>query len=248
MFEEICLKFSDCIIAASEGMLNEIPKKYQNKAIILLNGVNIKLFKNKISKEEVKNLRKKYKIPKNKKIITFIGNWEKWVNVKILIESKKYLPEDYAVLVVGRGHQFEEIKNSVSNDPNIIMTGRIRNADAIKLLQISDVCVTPYSKTTPCSVKGFYPSRKNFEYLAAGKPIVMSNIVSRESFLKENENVLLYRPDEPNDLAKKIIFIVNNKNLYKKISKNNLKLAENFSWEKVVKNSGLVKIIKERLS
>ena len=83
-------------------------------------------------------------------------------------------------------------------------------------------------------------ARKTFEYLAAGKPIIVSNVVGREGFLIEGKNCITYEPENPKDLAEKIKKLLNNNELKKQMQNNNTKLAKKYSWKRNIERSGLV--------
>jgi glycosyltransferase involved in cell wall biosynthesis len=102
----------------------------------------------------------------------------------------------------------------------------------------------PYnSKWANSKIKNFFSARKVKEYLAAGKPVIMPDVIGREDFLEPNKNVLLYQPGNTNDMADKIKAVLSNRDLYDNISKSNLELSKQFSWERIVERSGLLDVI-----
>jgi glycosyltransferase involved in cell wall biosynthesis len=106
--------------------------------------------------------------------------------------------------------------------------------------------VLPYHRNFyKAGVKGSFLSRKTIEYLAAGKPIIVSDIAGKDSCLKEKENMLAYQPGHPEDLARKIQQLLTDSSLYRRISQSNLRLAEEFSWERVVLNSNIINYLNE---
>ena len=104
-----------------------------------------------------------------------------------------------------------------------------------------DVCLCPYSTQLIAKNKSY---RKVMEYLAAGKPIVASDAPSREKFLEEGENALLYKAGDPESLAEKVKVILADNSLYERMSKNNFELARRFSWNEVINRSGLMEILR----
>ena len=69
---------------------------------------------------------------------------------------------------------------------------------------------------------------------------LISDVVGKEDFLEEFKNCLFYEPNNPKDLASKVMCIIKDKNLLTSMSKANKVLSQDFSWENVVKNSGII--------
>ena len=246
LFDLLMPMWADCISAVSEGTRNQLPKKYLKKTIVLPNGVDLELFKGEISDKEKDELKERYDIPKDKKIVGFVGNWEPWMGIEDMINASMYLDRDsIQMLIVGKGHNFDELYRDAKNNPLVTFTGNVSHFQAVNLLKLMDICIVPYTKNIFCAgATGYFSSRKTKEYLAAGKPIIMSNIIGRESSLEEAENVVSYKPGDAKDLASKIKLLLNDEQLYKKMSENNKKLSEEFSWESLVEKSGLVDILR----
>lgn len=238
-FELLCHRLADSIITVSKGIYDDLSPKLRQKAYILSNGVNLNEFK---GQEITKSLIRKYEIPGNKKIVGFVGNWMAWVDIPTLLESSNYFDKDTILLVLGRGYEPINLKKLSKQYPNAVFTGRIPHEEVLQLLQIMDVCVLPYKKE---EVIKHLSIRKTLEYLAAGKPIIMSDSdIGEKKFLTENKNVVLYEPGNPVDLDKKVKSLLTNKSLMNSLAKNNLKLAQNFTWEKQIIGSNILRLLR----
>lgn len=235
IFDLFMLSFSDWVIVITSALRQSMPLNIQSKSLLLPNGVDIKKF-NDLEVDKRKLVQ--YNVPIDKKIVGFIGNWEAWINIEELIGCAKYFKNDVVLLIVGQSQSYEKYKKE---NPNIIFTGRVSHEDAIVLIKAMDICVYPYSDHTIMKNKS---SRKTLEYLAAGKPIVASDVDGRDQFLKEGENVLLYKYGDPKELANKIEILLRNKELYAQMSDNNLELAKHFSWGAMIECSELSNILR----
>lgn len=236
-FEILSLKYADLIISVSKGVSSSFKPDLIKKTIILENGINLELF-NSLEKPnyDFNSLKKKIA---NRKVIGFLGDNAEWYNMTELFEATNYLDERIIFVVIGKGYQDEIVQKYKSK---IIFLDRLDYKVAIYLLKkFFDVSVVPYSKSGRCSnIDDFYSARKVKEYLAAGKPIIISDIKGRESYLKENENVIVYEAGNPQDLALKISKILSDTELYKIMSKNNVEKAKEYTWSKLIQNSGLI--------
>ena len=233
--DKIILKLSNKIIVVSNGIKMQI-QEYQNKCLYFPNGVDIEKIKNA-------NYKCSIKLPVDKKIIGFIGNWESFIKIEDVCESLKYLSNCIGV-IIGWGYDAEYIIDKYHAIENIIFTGRLQEEEVYALLKKIDVCIIPYNKNDRHSrYPDFFSSRKTKEYIAAGKPIIVADVIGKESWLVENKNCLLYESGDSKDLADKINILLNDEKLYKTLSENNKRLAEEFTWENVIKRSGLIEII-----
>lgn len=227
--EKLMQRYSYKIIAISDEIYQQLPKKYHNKTLILPNGVDLNLFKTVTEKEKVE-IKRKYKIPENKKIVGIVGNLGSIHDTDTFMKSIKFLPKNVCLVAVGMKYP---MKVSFDQDSRLIRTGQLKHRDAIQLIYIMDICVAPYKI-------GGISSRKIREYLAAGKPIITTDVPGREKIFENGKHILLYKLGDPLDLANKVKMLLNNEKLYNQMCENNLKLSKRFSWENMVKKSTLL--------
>lgn len=239
--DNLCIYLADYILVVSEGTRKDLSEKYIHKSLLLPNGIDLNIL-SYIDEKSIGILVTKYEIDVNKKIIGFIGNWEHRVKVEDIINAKKYL-ENIIILIVGKGHNFDDLSSKYNHE--IIFTNKISHKDAINLLSIMDICVIPYAKdeiSTPA--QDYYSARKTMEYILLNKPIIVSDVVAKESFLQNDKNALFYEPGSAKDLAMKIRLLLSNENLVASMKEYNLTLINNISWEYFVKKSRLIDIIR----
>jgi glycosyltransferase involved in cell wall biosynthesis len=73
------------------------------------------------------------------------------------------------------------------------------------------------------------------EAMAMEKPVVVSDIPTFKDFIRDNENGLFFRNKDSDDIAEKVLFLIRNFNLRKKIAKKGSELInKNFSYEKMI--------------
>jgi len=73
---------------------------------------------------------------------------------------------------------------------------------------------------------------KLFEYMAAGVPIVATELPSVREVLRHGENAWLVEPDEKNALAKGITRIIEDAALKAKIAAEAEQSAKQYTWER----------------
>jgi len=234
LLEKLCLENSTLIVTQTIPN-KELLTNYHKKVLVLENGVNLDEFP---EPSPAKGIFRQFSIPDDKPIVGFVGNWENWMKIEDFLNASKHL-ENVTVVVIGEGKGFREFKTQFKD---VYFTGRIPHRLAMSLLINFDICVAPYSKD---GIMRHKQAMKTLEYLAAGKPIIVSDVIGRESFLKESENCLLYEPENPEDMAQKISQLLQNKELRAYLSQKNKELAMAYAWEKTVARSGLVESLRE---
>ena len=75
---------------------------------------------------------------------------------------------------------------------------------------------------------------KLFEYMASGAPVVASDLPSFSKYLKDNENSLLFEPDNPKSLAEKVNTLLENHSMGEKLSNKAYSEVHEFTWQKRV--------------
>ncbi|ATU08094.1 glycosyltransferase family 4 protein [Methanohalophilus portucalensis] len=233
--DKFILRYADGIIVVSNGIKAQI-EEYSDKCILLPNGVDVKRIESTEAECPVD-------IPEDKKVIGFIGNWEEFMNIEDICESVSLL-SNCMIVIVGYGYKAAQKIDKYKDQPNILFTGKLPQIETYSILNRFDICVLPYDKEDLHSqYPDFFSSRKTKEYIAAGKPIVVADVIGKEAWLKPEEHCLLYESRNPEDLAEKISILLNDKELYANMSKNNRELAKQFEWNVIVQNSGILEDI-----
>lgn len=212
------------IVVITHELKNEMSKNYDIDGVpvhVAPDGVN--LDKYGTSKDQA---RAKLSIPRNRKVVTYTGSFQKRKGVYILIEASHEIKA--RVLIVG-AHESEVDKNRLTRDipENLEFCGKIAHSE-VKYYQIaSDILVAPYTR------KSWMPSPlKLFEYMAAGNPIVASDLQVLREVLNNNENSILVSPGNSKELANNVNRLLQNPSKMKKLASQALNDAKRYTWEK----------------
>lgn len=129
-------------------------------------------------------------------------------------------------IVGGYPEDIERVESLVSTD-NVTFTGFVPPAD-IPLYQIgADVLVAPYT----WNARSYLSPLKLFEYMAAGRPIVASQLPVLEEVLEDTYNVLFVEPGDSEELADGINEVLGDKDLSERLAENAFADVEKYSWE-----------------
>lgn len=231
-------KFSraNAIITQTETMKKILSKFYNGRIFIIPNGVDMKFFD---SNKNNFDIRKRYKIPKNKIVITFVGAFREWHGVQdipTISERIRKKQRNIVFLLVGNGPLFNEIKNI--KDENMILTGSLPYSDIPSVLFQSDILIAPFNAKRFKSLErhGFYwCPLKIFEYMASGKPIVSYNFPEIKKITQKS--ALLAEIGHVDNFIENIEHLIRNEKLCKKIGKESKKLALEYDWGKIAEKT-----------
>ncbi len=193
-------------------------------------GVDIEKF----GKSDGNYLREKYKIPKDKKIIGFVGRLSTGKGPQYLIEAAKEMKDVYIVLVgpnpnpktsgiLGIEDMLKNLVKKYRMEDRVIFAGKIRDEEVPLYYDSFDIfCLPSISEGFGMSIA---------EALAAGKPVVSFRITAIPEIVRDGYNGLLAEPRDVNELREKLEMLINDENLYEKLKKNARGSIEKYTWE-----------------
>jgi hypothetical protein len=159
---------SDLILITSAWLENKAKKYKKRNVVMLRNAGDYNHFKNAAGKKlEVPKELKKLKKP----IIGYYGAISSWFDTEILNKvAEKF--KDASIVLIGRLDNKQVVKLS-RKYKNIYLLGEKTYNELPTYLACFDVCTIPFQLTN--LIKATNPV-KVYEYLAAGKPVVATNI------------------------------------------------------------------------
>jgi glycosyltransferase involved in cell wall biosynthesis len=174
--EQYCLKRCTKIIAVDKATRNEYKERYPSiteKITVIPTGLNLKKFQIKTKKP----LREKYEIPKNAKVILYVGRLEREKRIDLLIKAFQRLSENYIntkqpllLLIVGDGRLRTELAEQAKELKlkNVRFIGALPHDSIPEIMNSADIFVLLSAfEGSPTVVK---------EALACGLPVVATNV------------------------------------------------------------------------
>ena len=163
--------------------------------------------------------------------LLFVGRFEPRKGLLDLLKAYRILRKtgcQCRLLVVGGGPQEREARRYVATRRlvGVEFLGRVSDDEKTQLFRTADVFVAPAT------------GRESFgivllEAMAAGAPIVASDIHGYKGVLRRGREGLLVPPHEPKQLAASISRILEDRDLAAGMSAAGLVRAEEFSWPRV---------------
>ncbi len=220
---------ASAVIALTEHMKREMQKIHNCEITVLPNGVELESVK---STTLPKTVRRKSGLDETAEIILFVGRLHIIKGVKYLIEALKIISQKYTstrLVLVGEGEERQRLQEMVKGlglSNRVSFVGSVPNRKVAEYMSAADVFVLPsLSEGFPVVIP---------EAMAAGLPIVTTNVRGLPEIVKDGENGFTVDPQNSQQLAEKISLLLDDKELRQKISRNNRRKARQYSWETVV--------------
>lgn len=214
------------IIAVSENVKQEIVYYYRTPIEdieVVFPGVNTDEFnpENKIIWRN--QIRNKYNLSQEDFIILFVANEFRRKGLLTLLKSlSKIGNSKIKLMIVGKGYRFPYIFLAKS----LKINNRIIFVDQTEYVNRYYACADIFVLPTKYEPTGLVI----MEAMASGLPVIVSKTAGA-SILLDDEKCILNNPFDENELTKKILFFVENKNYLEKISKKLRNRIENYKWE-----------------
>ncbi|MCX7982643.1 MAG: glycosyltransferase family 4 protein [Syntrophales bacterium] len=209
--DRLCFKLSHYVIVLSQETkrrMEKIEGMETHKILVFPSGTDTDLFTPRPKEEACQRLGFDPQLI----YIGFVGSFLPYQGVETLIEAAPYiLAEEKGVrfLLVGDGPRRKNWEQEVKKkrlEKYFVFSGQVPYEDVPLYLGVMDICVAPHRRESNQS-----SPVKIFDYMAAGKPVVASNIEAVREITEGSTAALLNEPDDPQDLAQKISFLLKNK-------------------------------------
>src|SRR3989344_2275774 len=233
-FTKAIIKMGVPIVVITNGLKN-LYKTFgepDEKIHVAPDGVDIDQFNIQISQQEA---REKLSLSSDKKIVLYTGHLYSWKGAHTLAEAAKEIPQDVSVIFIGgTDKDILSFKEQFGSIPNILILGKKLHHEVPLYLKAADILVIPNSAKEDIS-RLYTSPMKLFEYMAAKRAIVASNLPSLKEVLNE-KNAVFFEPDNPHSLAEKIKSLLLNQQKTNQLSDQCGRDIMFYSWQNRAKN------------
>lgn len=235
------LNFADRIICVSHHLKEELKSSFKissAKMKVIPNGVNTSHFK--MDEASRKILRRQHNIDDEDMVFIYSGSiteerWEKRTlnNFKLAIDANPKVK----LFILGNFNppEYEKVINNTLEalklEDHVKYLGYFEFEKVPDILSIGDVGILPFKKNSKNDAAS---NIKIFEYMSMGLPVISTNLRGSREIIKNFYNGIIVTNDD--EFLSSIIKISEDRDLYKKLSKNALKTAKNYDWKIIAKN------------
>jgi glycosyltransferase involved in cell wall biosynthesis len=166
--------------------------------------------------------------------VLYAGQLYPWKGADVLVEAMAKVPDARLVLLGGLAGErdFERVRALVEARGlagRAELPGTLPQAQVAQELARASVVAVPFLQTA--MTERHTSPLKAFEAMAAGRPIVASDLPSSREFLKHDENALLAAPGDPESLAAAIRRLLDDRGLALRLARAAHALAPRYSWD-----------------
>ena len=165
-------------------------------------------------------------------ILLYLGRLDFDKNVDILIQAANYTKSNCAIWIAGSGSAADFLKSLTAKlnlEKRIKFLGYLPEDKKIDLYRQAGVFVLPSTAEAQSIV--------SLEAAACGLPLILANAAALPELISpDHPNGVLFRPNDPIDLAAKIDLLLASPRQLTKMGKNSRRLAQTHDINKVIGN------------
>ena len=232
--ERKTIRESDKIVTISNSM-REILLTYGAKpenVEVICDGVDTKIFK-RTGKKELRG-----KFGRNfENIAIFQGVIDPQDNPQIILDAAREVVKKHPQTmfwIIGDGTALPTLKQKLAEGNlgrHFYFSGWVKQEELARYISASDIGLVILPDIL--SARGRV-TLKEFEYWACSVPVIAPQLPALEEVVEEGKTGFFYQPGNPKSLAQKIVLLIENKDIRKKVGQRGMALVkEKFEWYKL---------------
>jgi phosphatidylinositol alpha-mannosyltransferase len=175
---------------------------------------------------EIDRITKVEPAKKEQRTVFFVGRHEPRKGLDVLLAALAELPRDIKLWIAGDGPDTQLLQARVAGDPRVEWLGRISEDDKIARLRAADVFCAP-------SLRGESFGIVLLEAMAAGTPVVASDLPGYANVARAGRDALLVPPGDAAALAAAIRNVLVDDDLADRLVTSGGARAESFSMDRL---------------
>lgn len=211
------------VLGISHGCTDQLAKTFKvtpRKAFTVLNAIDLARFDRQIDRAAK---RHELQIQDGEKVVGIVGNLRKQKNHESLLRAFRKVQDEMnnvKLIIVGDGYMKEPLQETareIGIESNVLFLGSRLDVD--ELYQIMDVyCLSSHYEGLPLTI---------LEAMASRVPVAATDVIGVNDVVRNGENGILAKPNNPQDLAKAIIDLFQHPDKGKALSERAYKYVSN---------------------
>ena len=170
-------------------------------------------------------------------VLLYIGTLADWQGLDIVIKALPKIleqqPVKLRILGRGRSRQRKMLAKQIRKlglDEYVLVQPAVPHHEIPAVIASADLCVAPLGLNDRNVTQGACPI-KVLEYMAAGRPLLASNMPIVRELVREDVDGLLFSPNDPDDLARQANQLLKDMELSKRLAESAAGyVREKFTW------------------
>lgn len=221
--EEFVYRNACGLIALTPLLIEDIRQNYgiQTPAVAAPDGVDLEQARVPVSTT-----------PHTTPWLLYLGSLHPWKGVDTLIRALPHVKQAAELHIVGGNEQriaeLRKLAEELNVAARVVFHGLVEPGKRFEYIHQADICLLPLTDT---GLGGRYTSPlKLFEYMAAGKAIIVSDLPSMRQVLTPEQDALLVPTGEPEALARAIKRLLTDAELHSRLALAAYVRANEFTW------------------
>ena len=226
---KIALKYSKAILAVSEDLKEKAMDIFQRPDIVVMpHGLE----NEKAIEVDLNNTRQESSLLSQNRIILFVGQLKERKGLPYLIKAMKIVHErikNARLVIIGQGSEEKSLREIVEQNKlseAVHFLGVRQHKAVLAYMNLADIFVLPSLEEAFGIVL--------VEAMNQGLPIVATRVQGIPYVVKDGVNGFLVPARNCSLLAEKIIFVLEHRNIARKIGEKNRKDSLRFHWDHLV--------------
>ena len=223
--EERVWRGADGYVAITKGVQTELERRFGKRSQVAVIPSGTRLEPNR----RFEGLRRV--LPPR---VVYAGHLYPWKGVDVLLQALAGLEGVDATIIGGDATEpdldrVQAASRRFGIESRVVFTGMVEPARVSTFLTDGDVLVLPNVDIEPAV--SYMSPLKLFEYMAAGRPIVASNLPSLREVLRDGENAVLVEPGSATALAAGLRRVLEDRALAERIARRAFNEVAEYSWD-----------------
>jgi glycosyltransferase involved in cell wall biosynthesis len=170
-------------------------------------------------------------------VLLYIGTLADWQGLEVVINSLPMIlaqrPVQLRIVGRGRSRQRKVLMKHIRKlgvEGSVLVQPAVPHHAVPALIAESDICLAPLGLNDRNVTQGACPI-KVLEYMASSRPLIASNMPIVRELVREDVDGLLFSPNDPDDLAHKVLMLLNDGDLSQRLADSATERAlTKFTW------------------
>jgi len=230
---------ADFFICVSSGIREELISRWPSfagRSTVINNGANEKM----IVPLDRLSCRRKLGLPEDKFIVGFVGQLSLWHGVEDLLRVTRLLAtrgsSNLVTVIVGGGERLDILKRQATEleiTDYVVFAGEVARDQAPVYIGAFDIAAQPHNDPV---IGQLGDPLKFWEYLASGRPILLSDMSSSRRYVKTGLIGWLFRGGNIEDMAAQLEYITDHRQECEVIGQANRRFFEQgHTWRDVAR-------------